>query len=1094
MVSLQLWPGYIKKKSNLSDYEKYKPGFFYIFIIICLVLNSSLLLNGLDPNKKVSEYSIKTYSAEDGLPQSSILSIIQTRDGYLWMATYEGIVRFDGMEFRIYNTMNTSEIASDRIKHLIEDVKGKIWAGTSRGLLCFSKGKFKNFTAKDGLLSDYVNVIFEDSSRRLWIGTSRGFYIHENGKFSLPENGKILANTSISAIVEGNNGELWIGTYGKGLFRFKNGLLVSVPVEGLPENIDIRTLYKDMEGSLWLGTSGNGLIRLKDGKFRVYTTQDGLSDNHIRAIMRDSQGTLWIGTNGEGINTLKDNSFSWSKYELAFFNSPIRVLFEDKEGSVWVGTRDGLAHLSDGKFICYNKWNGLPVDNTRSVFQDQDNNLWIGTVSGGLVRFKNDKFTTFKLKDGLKSENIWTICQDKNNNLFFGTYGGGLHQLRDNKIVKVYSTLNGLSSNIIRAVYVDRNNQIWVGTNGGGVDLLKTGRWHNLSTKNGLSGDFIYAINEDVNGHIWIATYNGCLNKYKDGKLTVYGVKEGLPGHSIWSLYPDDKGVLWIGTDGGGLLRFKDEKFFLYTVKDGLYSNLAFQIVEDHHGYLWMNCNQGIYRVAKESLHDFADGKIKKISCKSYGKSEGLTTECSGPAQPAGFCSKDGKLWFPTLRGVVVIDPGNAKKNEYIPPVIIERMLVNGKTIYTYSGQDQEEIMLSPGKKRIEFKYSGLSYINSEGVIYKYKLEGFDDDWIDAGTGRIGYYNNVDPGTYVFKVLAGNNDGTWNEKGTRLSFTLKPFLWQTIWFKILFVLIFSLFSYKIIGFIRKYMKLISFWEKKNIIGSYEIEEKIGSGGMGIVYKVHSLMDKSSIFAVKIMKDEFLYDEVQKRRFKNESLLIDRFSHPNIVKVFEIGEDKGKLYFVMELLDGTLLSERFKKGNYPGTLHCIHIMQQITDILVAIHRENIVHRDLKPENIMLITKGDDCNYLKLLDFGIAKMQSFSNLTETGQILGTIAYLPPEAVSHGIISPAVDIYSLGIIGYEMLTRKKLFHKNQLVETMKMIVDYVPPEPIREVPGIPEELNALIYKMIDKKPAERPDAEEVLQSLKKISLSLTRTKPPI
>jgi ligand-binding sensor domain-containing protein/tRNA A-37 threonylcarbamoyl transferase component Bud32 len=1053
---------------------------------------TGLFLGGLDPAMNIHQYNLEVYTTGDGLPQSSVLSMVQTSDGYLWLATYEGIARFDGIRFRVFNTANTPEMTSNRIKSLLEDSNGNLWIATTGGLLRYFGGTFKNYTTREGLSGDFVLTVYEDRLGRLWVGTTHGLNRMENNTITAYTREHGLSRDYISALVEDNDGNLWIGTSGKGLNIFRDGNAGIIPrsVKGLPDNVDIRTLYKDRQGRIWIGTSGHGLAVGSDGtnkKFRVYSQKHGLSGNDVRAIFQDSHGTSWIGTNGQGLNTFKNGVFSFSDSRQGFLNSPIRSILEDREGSLWIGTRDGLSQLKEGKFIIYDTRNGLPVDSVRTVFLDRIsmNTIWLGMVGGGLVRFKDGQFKTFGLRQGLKSEHIWTIAQSRDGSIWFGTYGGGVHRLKDDKILTIYTTRNGLANNVVRAIFVDRDDNVWVGTNGGGVNVIhhREGKIVNYNTKNGLSDDFVYAIGGDHEGNIWIGTYSGDLNRFRDGEFTVYSVTDGLPGQAIWSIYVDrnDKGVTWIGTDGGGLIRFKDNKFTRFTIRDGLYSNLAFVIFEDQRGNLWMNCNQGIYSIRKKGLLDFMEGKIRRISCFSFGRTEGIkSTECNGPAQPAGICTRAGKLWFPTKRGAVVIDPRNVKTNRVVPPVILEQMRVDGKELYSYPSPRKRRIILPPGAKRVEFKYTGLSYIAPDRVRFKYKLVGFDEEWLDAGTQRQVSYTNIKPGGYTFRVAAGNNDGIWNNEGVHFSFNLKPFFWQTWWFQALIIVAFAFFSYRVIGFFKKHLKLIAFWKKKKYIGSYEIDGQIGMGGMGVVYKVHSLMDKTKIYAVKVMKEEYLMDEAQKKRFKNESLLVDKIDHPNIVKVYERGEDNGQLYIVMELLQGRTLADRYKQNQYPDVFQCIHMMEQLVDILVGLHRENIIHRDLKPENIMLISKDNDPDYVKLLDFGIARVPSFSHLTVTGEVLGTVPYMSPEALADGSLSSAVDVYCLGVIGYEMLTRRKPFTGDKPLETIKEILTRKPMEPSELNPDVPPRLNDLILKMIDKDSANRPDAKEVLTVL--------------
>jgi ligand-binding sensor domain-containing protein/tRNA A-37 threonylcarbamoyl transferase component Bud32 len=1057
------------------------------FLICIFIWGSGSILLGLDPTRAIQEYNLETYTTEDGLPQSSVLTIVQTRDGYLWMGTYEGVARFDGIRFRVFDTANTPEMDSNRIKELLEDSKGNLWIATSAGLLCYRNGSFKNYTTGNGLSNNFIVCLCEDRQGRIWVGTTDGLNRFENGVFTSYTQEQGLTQNYISALVEDNEGNLLIGTSGGGLHHmdFNDGKITPCTIEGCPRNMDIRTLYKDRQGRTWIGTADKGMAVNEGGKFKLYTQKDGLSGNDVRAIFQDSNGTLWIGTNGQGLNTFKNGVFSYSDTEQGFFSSPIRAILEDREGSLWIGTRDGLSQLKDGKFIIYSRRNGLPVDSVRTVFQDHSGNIWIGTVNGGLVQYRNNRFQTFGINQGLKSEHIWTIAQSQDSSLWFGTYGGGLHRLKNGKIIEIYNTRKGLSNDIIRAVFVDSEDNVWVGTNGGGVDIIKKdGNYRtiiNYSTKNGLSNDFVYAISGDRQGNTWIGTYSGGLDRFSHGNFTVYDIKDGLTGHAIWSIYPDDHGVIWIGTDDGGLVRFKNNTFRRFTVKNGLYSNLAFQVFEDKKENLWMNCNQGIYSVRKKDLEDFASNKIQAIPYLSFGKTEGIkSTECAGPAQPAGICTREGKLWFPTISGAVVIDLENIKINKTIPPVIIEEIRVDGQSIYSYPQQQKQGIILPAGKKRLEFKYTGLSFTAPEQMKFKYKLLGFEEEWMDGGTHRQVSYTNIAPGDYTFQVTAGNNDGVWNNQGAHFSFTLEPFFWQTGWFRILFLILFAFLSYMMINFVKKHLRLIAFWKKKKYIGSYEIDTQIGVGGMGIVYKVHSLMDRSKTFAMKVMKEEYLLDEVQKKRFKNESLLVDSLDHPHIVKVYERGQHGETLYIVMELLEGQTLAQRYRNNRYPTVFQCIHIISQVAHILVNLHREDIIHRDLKPENIMLITKDKDPDYVKLLDFGIARVQSFSHLTESGQVMGTIPYMPPEVVADGKPSPAVDIYSLGVIAYEMLTGQKPFTADSPLETMKKILSDTPIPPIEIIPGISPRLNELVLKMIEKNSIDRPDAREVLAIL--------------
>lgn len=1065
-----------------------RPGSILLAICLCMPLWS------LDPAKEIGQYNVEVYSTESGLPQSSILSIIQTSDGYLWLATYEGIARFDGVRFIIFDKINTPAINSNRIRCLFEDSRKDLWAGTSDGLLRCRGGTFTNYTTADGLSSDFILDICEDKKGNIWVGTTNGANRFANGTFTRFTTEQGLSHNYISAITADDDGKTWLGTSGAGLnIITAEGKIVQIGKnEGLTGKEDIRTLYRGKENEIWIGTGENGILLYKNGSFRSFTKEDGLSGNDIRALFQDSRRVLWIGTNGQGLNRFKidENAISFFSSPEGLLNRPTRAIVEDREENLWVGTRDGLCHLKEGKFVLYNEQNGLPVDSVRTIYQDSGGTVWLGTVSGGLVQFTGSGFKALGLEEGIKSKHIWTITEGPDGSIWVGTYGDGLLRLKNGKVIETFTTDSGLSRNIVRAVATDRDGGLWVGTNGGGVDVIKNGKITNYNSRNGLSDDYVYSIAVDRGGDTWIGTFNGEINRFSRGQFTVYGIKDGLSGHAIWSIYPDEEedGVIWVGTDGGGLFRIKEGKFTRFTVKSGLYSDLAFAVFGDRRGNLWMNCNRGIYKARKKDLDNFAEGKILKIPSISFGRPEGIkSTECNGPAQPAGLCAADGKLWFPTIRGAVVIDPDNIENNRKIPPVVIEEIHADGDIILPHNDTtDTRKTALNfkAGIKRFEFKYTALSFTAPGRVRFKYKLEGFEKKWMDGGTDRRVSYTNIPPGDYTFRVTACNNDGLWNEQGAFLSFYLSPFFWQTIWFQFLLLAAFAVLSYLVINFIKKHMILISFWKKKNYIGAYKIDEQIGIGGMGIVYKVYSLMDTSKTYALKVLKEEHMLNEIQKKRFKNEALLVDRIDHPHIVKVHERGEDGEKLYIAMELLEGETLAERYKEEEYPSIPRAVRIMVQVADVLVSLHKENIIHRDLKPENIMLIAKNKDPDYVKLLDFGIARVPTFSHLTETGQILGTLPYMPPEVVSSGELSPAVDVYSLGIIAYEMLTRERPFTGERPIETMKQIIHHTPPEPLTFNPETPPRLNALVLRMIDKTPANRPDAQEVLQELIELS----------
>ena len=732
----------------------------------------------LDPRKDLQEYSVDEYTTADGLPQSSILFVVQSADGYLWLGTYEGLARFDGIRFEVFDKSNLPGLKSNSIKAMFHDRKGDLWIGTPNGLVRYRRGVCRIFTVEDNLTSNFILSVFEDRSGTIWVGTTRGLNRLENERFVPFTARDGLSHEYILALADDAAGNLWIGTGGGGLNMLKDGRFTHyTTANGLPNN-DIRTLYRDRQDRLWIGTSGSGLVQWHEGRFQTYSEAEGLTNTDIRAIYQDREGTLWVGTNGGGLNCLRQGATTFANARQGMTNSFIRSILEDHEGSLWVGTRQGLFRLKDDRFVIYNTRNGLPVNEIRAVFEDSAGRFWAGTMGSGLVNVSPGSPVIYDLRAGLRSDQVWSIAEGRDGALWIGTYGGGLNCLRNGRVT-TFNRQNGMNNDIVRAIHVDRANRVWAGTNGGGINLVSEGRISQYTSRDGLSNDFIYAINEDIDGNIWIGTYSGGINRFRDGRFTVFGPKDGVTANAVWAIYPDREGVIWFGTDNAGLIRFKDGRFTTFTIQDGLYSDLVFQILEDDAGNLWMNCNKGIFKIAKGSFDDYLAGKTGKLQYVSFGQPEGIRTiECAGPAQPAGWRGRDGKLWFPTIEGIVMFDPRNFSINRTPPPVVIESVTINGAIC-----RPESKPNVPPGDGSLEIDYTGLSYFLPNKVMFQYKLVNFDQKWIQAGNRRSAFYTNLPPGHYTFRVKACNNDAVWNETGASFEFTLQAHFYQTWWFR-----------------------------------------------------------------------------------------------------------------------------------------------------------------------------------------------------------------------------------------------------------------------------------------------------------------------
>jgi ligand-binding sensor domain-containing protein/signal transduction histidine kinase len=751
-------------------------GLLCLLILLSPVKSQTAL--ALDPERGLSEFGHIVWLTENGLPQNTVPSVAQTSDGYIWIATEEGLARFDGISFTVFDKQNVPELKSNNIRALYADSQGTLWISTSAGLVRLVNGTFSSFTAPT-LPSNNIDLVFEDRAGSIWVATAAGLSRIKDGALMHFTTRDGLRSNSIQAICEDKEGALWIGTAG-GLNRYQDGRFVSVPASEALDGKSIQAIKQDAAGQLWFGTS-NGLVLLAAGRISTYSVHEGLPNERIISLLVDRESSLWVGT-GSGLARWRAGRFSTSP-NLA--GSIVLALAEDREGSLWVGTESGGLHmLRDKKFTTFTTREGLPNDLVKAIYEDHAGNIWIGTYGGGLSRLKDGSFSSYTTSDGLSSNIVLSLYDDDQGNLWVGT-PDGLNRFRNGKFT-VITTAEGLANDFVRSIYADHHGNLWVGTRGG-LTKLKDGIYTIYTTADGLPNDFVGTIYEDTRGNLWIGTLGG-LSRFTDGKFTTYTTRDGLSSDIVTSLSEDSDGSLWIGTNGGGLDRLRDGKFVSYTTQNGLLDDVVYRILDDGQNNLWLSSNKGIFRVSKKDLEDFSSGRIATLTPTIYGPADGMITrECSGGGHPAGWRGHDGRLWFSTIRGVAMIDPAHIRINEQPPPVVIQQIHIDDQSIVP-----GRRIELPPGKARFEFSYAGLSYIAPEKVRFRYKLEGFDPDWVDGGTRRVAYYTNLPPGHYEFKVMARNNDGVWNLQGASFALYLQPHFYQTYWFYALCVLALAL--------------------------------------------------------------------------------------------------------------------------------------------------------------------------------------------------------------------------------------------------------------------------------------------------------------
>ncbi len=741
----------------------------------------------LDPNRKITQYVLNNWQTEQGLPQNSIIEIYQTQDGYLWLGTEEGLIRFNGSQFESFNSSKIGFEYSNYISCMYQDRVGNFWIGTyGDGLICYKENQFKLLTSQDGLVSNYISRIHEDSNGVLWIGTEFGLCAYKEGKFrSITMNSKAFVEL-VGSFYETSDDSLLITT-NKGVYLMHGDSLRPFWSEIADYTQDIRDIIKDSIGNYWMGVHGLGLVRYDGSRASVIVdSAKGLLSNDIMNLYKSSNGMVWIATR-KGLNRYYRGEIdSLTEFDGLSLND-IRSIYEDREGNLWIGTYGGgLNRLKDGKFTSFTTREGLSAKFIWSLYQDFDSSIWIATHGGGLNHLQHGKVTIYTTQEGLCNNFISSIARDPLGNLLVGTHYGGLNVILPNKMRHI-TTKNGLPANSIRALFKDSENTIWIGTGGGGLCRWKTdsNSFQTISVNDGLCDNYVQQICEDTSQNLWIATKGG-LNRIdlKTRSVKSYTTQSGLPYNNLRCLFVDDENNLWIGTKGGGLILLSGDKFSLFTTEHGLYDNTIFGILNDNENYMWFSCNRGLFKIRRTELLAISKSELNSAFCISYGQGSGMKNqECNGGVQPSCLKSYTGSLWFPTVDGVVNFNPEKMPYNKEIPPVFIEAIIIDRDTIYGNS-----PVIFNPGTERFEIHYAGLSYMESKKNQYKYKLEGFDTDWVNAGNRNIAFYTNIRPGVYLFRVIACNNDGLWNEEGAVISIRIQYFFYQTRWFYLLMAL------------------------------------------------------------------------------------------------------------------------------------------------------------------------------------------------------------------------------------------------------------------------------------------------------------------
>jgi signal transduction histidine kinase/CheY-like chemotaxis protein/ligand-binding sensor domain-containing protein len=725
----------------------------------------------LDPTQALGQYHHDIWDQRSGLMGTSIDALSQTQDGYLWCGTRSGLFRFDGVRFTRFSTHTTPAFIENEVSSLLADGQDGLWIGIGvGGLLYYRDGAFRRFSTQDGLPDDHILSLARARDGTLWVGTGNGVATYDGRRFA-----HLLASVvrgHVTSLAGDRDGNMWINVMGQ-IVRAAPG---GTKVWRLKASNVEAFIYADKEGSIWIGGE-NATYRMQNNELRSVNLPVG-NLTGLTTMLEDSDHQFWMA--GDNLQTVTLD-FSQKVRTAPTRQSSgagvsagdVTALLEDREGSIWVGTQGGDLHrFRDNVFTTITRRNGLSSNYIYCVYEDDDGILWVGTPAG-LNRIENGHIKIFSTQDGLPNNHVNAIWGGAGHTLWLGTSSGV--SAFQNGHFKNFTTRDGLSSDIINVVFEDKLGNLWVGTRYSGLDVRSQGRWRHYGLGKGLAADTVREIHEDAKGSVWVGTGGG-LTRFDHEGPRIYTAAAGLPHNSATVVEEDHDGGLWIGTPAG-LGRYRNGVFSALGSAAGIIDAVE-QILIDGQGSIWLAGGEGISRLRQTDLEAVAAGRTGKLSLVNYGLEDGLPTlECSVSTHPLSWRGRAGRLWFATPKGLAMVAPARRPMNQLPPPVHVESLTVDNKEIDLC-----HEVRLPAGSRKLEIHYTALSLRQPARVRFRYKLEGVDKEWVEAGGQRAALYDNIGPGRFRFRLMACNDDGLWNESGDSLAFSLVPYFYQTWWF------------------------------------------------------------------------------------------------------------------------------------------------------------------------------------------------------------------------------------------------------------------------------------------------------------------------
>lgn len=770
------------------------------------------------------EKIVRSWGINEGLPVNTTNFIMQDHEGFIWFTTYDGVVRFDGIRFQVFNHANTPEMPQNRAVDIMQQDDGTTWFSLENGgvVRITKEGNFSHFDERNGFTRANVRSIQQGKNSDMWFTTVDGLFAYRNGEFERMLDRDTAAKNDVYHLLEDLDGSLWISTFDglvhidedstkyyyaqtepasnqiKFTYRTEDQDLLVASQSGLftfdPENNriiipdyfqelmnqSIRSIHEYRSGLLI--STNEALYRFEDGSLTIITSFENHRDGFMH-FYEDSQANLWMITLSGELAQLNGNSVTVLNGKSNIPDYHFNRIIEDQEGSLWLSTaRDGIVQVRNSKVKHIGEPEGLSGDNILGIFKDSQNRIWAGTRDLGLNIIEDNEISILRQNGELTSDIVYSVDELENGNILIGTYQGGL-QIFDGENFQTYTFGDGVRNNTIRAIQISDDSTVWLGTDHGLVQFdPRSGDFTQFTTEDGLSGNLIRYIDEDTTGALWIGTQDGGVSRFHNGEFINYTTERGLSSDNIRSVYVDefDDETIWIGTETNGLNRIRNEQVRSVSAEDGLPDHIIHFVSQDKKGWLWMSSNRGIFKVDKNQLNNYLDGQSDRFNIIHYGSEDGMrNAEANGAFKQGGLRVQNKEFWFSTQQGISIFDINPEITNTKPPSVHIKNIVASGIEV-----KKEDQYHLESGVRNFTIEFHALTFNNPEKTRYRYRLSGVDSKWKEGQGAREIEYRNLSKGSYEFEIIAANDDGVWSSEPATATIVIQPLFYESIWFYI----------------------------------------------------------------------------------------------------------------------------------------------------------------------------------------------------------------------------------------------------------------------------------------------------------------------